>query len=539
MYKILNRKVVNINTIIFIFLFIDISILFFFNITYSTYDDYRISFIASGTLLSEETSPYMLYTNILFGKIISSLYNTFPAIPWYFIVLTLNLLLVHATFLYISKKHFNIFYAILLSSLFLLFLIQPTFTEVALLLCFAGIILFFHSINEKKVTYLNFIIIIYMLIFSSLIRFESFLLAFFIGMPLVLVYAYKYMNRKHILFITIILTIVFSLKYYSVYYYNHSSGWENFLEYNKYKSLLLDNQIDRISPNLNEALSGVNWSNNDYNMLKKWIFFQNDTYSLEKMAKLTSALNPNYLEKLTEVKEFYMTLFHNKYFIFFILISFLFLFTKNYSKKEILIITLALFLINAAFILITVLMKSPPPRLYKPLLFFFLIILYYTGKKKQYLYFKSVTTALSLVIALPIIYYTYLILKSNTLQEDQFIENLSLLDTDKCYISIKNAMNIRGINAKSNFLEYKDYKIIPFGTLMLSNDVKKLLAKCSNNSDLFLNLFKNKNYNIIVKNSDINYIDDIIMYIKEHYNKSVDIKIVRKNNFVTILQFID
>ena len=155
-------------------------------------DDIGMNMIVSGsyTLHPDE---HALFTNIIYSSLLKWLYTFDVSIPWYSILLYSVLFISFASYFYFisynQNRNFSISYIFILYSVLLLYiLIYLQFTIVSSAAGIAGLFIFFQQSSEfEKGKYrVLFLTSLFLIFLSIIIRFESFLLIFFLASPLFL-----------------------------------------------------------------------------------------------------------------------------------------------------------------------------------------------------------------------------------------------------------------------------------------------------------------------------------------------------------------
>lgn len=296
------KELVSKHKVLFLSITLNITFLLFFmffvKAKYETNDDTAMTYIVSGAYSSFD--PYMVFSNVLIGKLFNNLFYLMPAIPWYgliYYVITLSsFFLLTTTVLKYSENRKKISEGVFVVILLMIFFgIESysnfNFTKLAGLLSINGFIVILLNINEvQSNSRLNIVLGGVMITLGSMIRFDSMLLA---GSFAFLVYIYKIAaalknDRKEfkkiiikslIIFIPV-LFLSFSLRSINRNYNNE------FLKYNTARAKLVDYHIPDFEGN-EEKYMKIGMSANDVKMLKTWTFDDPDFFSTEKLNEIS------------------------------------------------------------------------------------------------------------------------------------------------------------------------------------------------------------------------------------------------------------
>lgn len=235
-------------------------------------DDYNIINILYGGI-DGHYSEFLLYTNVVFGKILVCLMKIAPNISWYFVLQ--YLLMICANIVIVSillkKERLGCFYSIIYLIFFAYeFYIRITFSKTAGFLIAAGYFLILNLL-ESETTKLLIIPSIICFFFGILIRSAFFELITTIMFSVFLIHIIinGLQNQKLIISYILIVLLLWggdkALVTYSNYTYNHDTEWQHFREDNAYRSHLVDYGIpsyDRYQKQYEQL--GV--SRNDYTL---------------------------------------------------------------------------------------------------------------------------------------------------------------------------------------------------------------------------------------------------------------------------------
>ena len=237
--------------------FLNIVIFFLINLVFEPTpksDDYDMVMILYGAYTGEYT-PYMLYSNIIMGKVIQGLLTIFPSVSWYYVLLSGGILLSLITVIYIYTKKSNSLEWMITSVPFLLLAgyelyIRITFTKVSGVLISAGFLWLLYLIDKNSRFSIKYIWGIILIIYGVLIRgpmFEVIVAVFFSSFILYILQAFRRKDKKAIkgvmyfVFLVILLWMVTeALGKTSSHLRSMNEEWKYYSEVNGKRSALID-----------------------------------------------------------------------------------------------------------------------------------------------------------------------------------------------------------------------------------------------------------------------------------------------------------
>lgn len=273
------------NRIIIITNFILLIIPQYIEVVFATPDDYFMALFVSGNY-SGSPSPYMVFTNYIYGKALSFLYTYFHGLEWYSViqyilgVISFNVI---QYYLLSAKININSKY-LLLSVLFvvqLCILISPNFTITAAELSLTSIILLTHS---------HYIYSLFFFIVAFLIRSSAAFIPYMIISPLIVTQLkYKTIDYKKTIGTILLIAISsYTLNIINQYKYNENEKWKNYKEYNTYRGFINDN------PSYSDVDISLLHSQNkmmEYELLTKYWISDGNILNNSDMRQIASFLN--------------------------------------------------------------------------------------------------------------------------------------------------------------------------------------------------------------------------------------------------------
>lgn len=536
--KILNTKLLNflskpvnifiISIVINVILF---SLFFYFiNPRFETNDDIGMMEIASG-LRTGQPSEYLIYINVIVGKLLVLLYSSFPGVNWYPILLYFIHFVSMTAILYcllLKKRNiYSISIYLLLFVFFELYLLTVLqFTPTAFIAGMGGVILFFTYLETKGVGfYLAITGSIILLIISGLIRINAFYLV--IGLSAV-IFILKFLEKPSLvipIFLVIILILVGLCSQFDKNYYQRNEDWGSYLEYNKLRGKIHGYSYFAYNDTTKSVYNDVGWSKNDVDMFKSWFFSDLEVYSKEKLEYVVSNIKVErgIKEIFTTLKDSFTNLYViAKWFTGYFLIITILVIGRNRNKY--------FFSVLFTAFLISIYLSYfgwIPHRVFFPIIFFVNMIAAFFICTGNNIPFKKLTsniiiriTALIICITLAAFIFTLTsnITKINKVRHQEFESAIEkIADEDKIYVYWGDT----GLCDKTILFSIPQKKdklnIIQMGWMTYSPHYYQILEKFSIDNI----------YEAIVKRDDIfiicpeNKLELFYKFMAEHYNKSV------------------
>lgn len=349
-------------------IFIIINLLF-----YSTYEsqiDEMVLAVLCGTVGFR--TAYVLYSNVVLGKIWTILLSFFPRINWYMISLTVLVFIALSAISYIAMKRLNNRIGIILSFVFVVFIgyecyILPGSMKtsavliVAMFLVFVdGIELYLDRGEGRTITNkMRTGIIVFLAISASLISFTTFLISLINGLVCLGIYGiFKFRKnglkgskeeivKKALIRYTVSLTagimavVLFFLAVDCVSY--HVTGQENAL---KYRSAILHMYgfgMGEYDESYQEEY-GIDIT--EYTTIKSGSFGVTSEEGWRILDKLSKERKLSFISFLTYFRTIPIMLFKYRIFYLFIIMLFLLFFTKTERKAELIWVETGLLLFD-------------------------------------------------------------------------------------------------------------------------------------------------------------------------------------------------
>ncbi len=274
--------------------------LFFCFITprFRTNDDIAMMELASGRVTGQP-GEYLVYINIVVGKLLSMLYLGFPEINWYPVLFYfIHFISMTVIFYCLLLKKKNIYavsiYLLLFAFLEMYLLANIHFTTTAFIVGLAGMVLFFTYIDTKGVKlYIAIAGSTLLVVASCLLRKDVFYLVVGLSAGILLLKFLEGKSWKIPVMLLVALLLFGLLNLVNDYYYQKDEEWGFYQEYNEYIGRILGYPNFRYNEETRNVYEIIGWSENDVRMLKNWFFCDLELYSMEKLDYAVSNIRVN------------------------------------------------------------------------------------------------------------------------------------------------------------------------------------------------------------------------------------------------------
>jgi hypothetical protein len=271
-----------------------------FLVHYETNDDVTMQMITSGLVVTDRPDEHVLFSNVLIGLMLKALYTSVPGITWYGIYQFGSVAIAAVACAYAllrvdpTARQAGVT-AMLLVVVVLPCLVDLQFTKTAFLASFAGLLLLLAPLRGAAPwPRLADVAGCALLVWGSLVRFESFILALLVMSP-VAVAAYRANQmaaRWRAVPIVLAGVVAFGLNWFNRDYYAHSEGWENFYAYNAIRADFTDYNRYPYTPASRRAYREAGWDELDYWMFFNWFYPDKDRYSLANLRRIAERAPP-------------------------------------------------------------------------------------------------------------------------------------------------------------------------------------------------------------------------------------------------------
>lgn len=271
--------------------------LLFCDMKYEVSDDFIMSTIMSG-VYGECPNPHMIFVNIVLGYFLMPIYKVFPGISWYFVLQIIIIFLSSIVVSFILLEKVEKVKAALLSIMLILFFVNDMyilmqFTKTAMFAIMSGSWLFldtlFYGKNRWRILIGGSLCIVGTMIRFYVIYLAGVFLIFIIGYEVIRMIRthsdrriLKKKLEKVVIGGCILVGVSFGLNELDQYLYEQEESYAFFRQYGKARGEIVDH-TDHGYEAYAEELGKIGISENDYYMMKKWGFADNDFFTLERM----------------------------------------------------------------------------------------------------------------------------------------------------------------------------------------------------------------------------------------------------------------
>jgi hypothetical protein len=264
---------------------------------YETNDDSAMQMIVSGVVFSDAPDEHLMYSNVLIGLALKYLYGTAPDVPWYALYQFTTLAVSAAAVCYALIRVSPTARQAAVVGLFLVAAVLPCFvdlqfTKTAFLASFAGVVLLLAPLRgvspwPRAADVLG----CFLILWGSLIRFESLPPALIMAVPVAAVAAYAapYAAAWRAVPLVAVLGLAAALNRFNTEYYARSPGWENFYAYNDLRGEFTDFERIKYSPVKGYGFHEAGWEEIDYWMIANWFFADRARFGMEKLQQIAAA----------------------------------------------------------------------------------------------------------------------------------------------------------------------------------------------------------------------------------------------------------
>jgi hypothetical protein len=294
----LNKKP-NTIIIISILLLVQISFSFvfitFYNPIYGVNDDYLISQLLSGAY-NGRPEVNVFYVQRPLTDFISSLYQIFPNVNWFMILIVLatQLSLIGIFYFYFkNSKTFSFEYLVLwvIGNFLILswFITGPTFTATSIIFSSFSFFIIYISVKNESLSKQILILFLIIIILSFQLRVRGAQLSLFIWTPVLL--QLIYLKRKYLVkfltlnmrFVVIISILFFVFMFSPTLFAFFDEEVRNFITYNSLRQEIAN--TTRLVKLL-EILQSVSWSTSDFNLFEYNSYFDKEFFSTIDFARI-------------------------------------------------------------------------------------------------------------------------------------------------------------------------------------------------------------------------------------------------------------
>jgi hypothetical protein len=518
----------------------------FLHPTFETNDDVGMMLTASGTRTGEP-SEYLIYTNVIIGKILKVMYRQSPGFNWYSFYLYLAHFFAMVIGCYsVLRMRWNWLSIIQYGVVFIFFeyslLMNLQFTSTAFSLALSGLCLLIASlgVNDKKTWYAVAISAL-LLGTAALIRDQAMYLVLLLAAPFLVFRYIETRTPKIPIFMGLSLLLVAASVLYNDAYYSKDPQWKEYWAHKKLRGQLLGYPKLAYNERTASVFTGIGWSQNDFLMFRTRFFFDENLYSKEKLAFINRRLTNQRSFKETLSVLWSSILPHGVLLLVTTMYLFLsFIFIHKSQKKY-------LYSIFGTAVFICVYLSYSarlPYRLFVPILLFVNMMTLWLNAR------SPLKTRLSgkgslIIVVIVCIFTCYLLLthvstlgqwsKYNQFNQSRFKRLLQELPSgkDKLYIIWGGGgLLIQFTAPYSDLSEYRNLNLLSSGWMIHSPLNKTMLARFG--VDHVYKSFNENNNVYLMMNNHPTYKDMFGRFMMEHYGEKVRFRAVRSYEYTGI-----
>ncbi|MBT4483320.1 MAG: hypothetical protein HOC71_06550 [Candidatus Latescibacteria bacterium] len=528
-------------------------VLLAFTPKYQTNDDVSMQWAVSGTGVVEQPDEHVRFSNVLIGLILKELYTFSPYFPWYasyhFIVhfLSMTMLLYAILYKRFTWTRFSFFF-IYFAGLELYFLNNLQFTITSFIAGQSGIFLFLAFMNEKGLkSWIMTGISSCLLLISLLVRYNSFYLVLLVAFPAILVFLVIHFKNSFIIyksvgFFLVTFFLVVFLNNFNKAYYENDPDWKDYYRLNSIKSRFIDYPHVTYSNSTRHIFDEVNWSVNDFYMLKTWFYSDESIFSIENLEKVASNF-PKYNPRLTFniIVTNLLDIFQKTFIPIFMGIVFSLCIIKSRRDYLITIIGTAVFIVFLmSYLLIT---AKLPERVYFPMISFFVVLSAFLSERDLNFSTKEVGIRELLFtlafMSLFFLVYQLLLDSAQNRQESKSIrrsmESMKS-DKNKLFVNWGASFPHTKILPFENLEFLSDFNVLQLGTSTRS-PFNKMRKADFNIKDLYRAMYEKDNIYFIVSN--LRYLYYFANHVQEHLNMDVQYTYYFEDRNLKVIRVVD
>ncbi len=260
---------------------------------YETNDDVFMQSAVDGNM--GEPFPHLIFSNVLIGLLLSTLYRAVEWFPWYGLYLYLahfaSLLAVVYVVLAVRRGRRwvrLVSLAAVLAVFHLPMWMQLQFTSTAILLGASGVMLFFAVAGRSPTRWPAIALSGGLVGFSSWIRWHSAWAVILLALPALALTVRRIPWRRLAVFTGTATVILLAGSLAEAVYYAGQPGWQAYFELNAVRDRI---QQSPAVDDLDEAvLAEVGWSRNDLRMFRRWFFTDPEVHEAGDIEAISAAL---------------------------------------------------------------------------------------------------------------------------------------------------------------------------------------------------------------------------------------------------------
>ena len=256
-----------------------------FDLMHETNDDFAMSFLVEGAY--GERSPYLIFQNVLWGKVLVFLYTIMPRVKWYALIMYAMLFLAFSAITYALIRKHGRKAGVLTSILMLIFAgfqiyVRFQFSKIAAFATIGGMVMLLYALKyatDKIEKSLCIGLGAILSLWGSMVRFQMFAMSVVIVGGCIGLYEVwaLYREKKEgwmkqlLTYVTVFGTVgVLSIGLYVIdkMHYN-TPEWQEYVRFNELRSELWDYGLPEYDEYL-DVYTSLGLSKTDYNFFYEW-----------------------------------------------------------------------------------------------------------------------------------------------------------------------------------------------------------------------------------------------------------------------------
>ncbi len=340
----------------FLLVMVSFFVIFFaFGIKYEVNDDAIISSIASGALGGH--TERLIYVNIVIGYVLQAFYAISSGVNWYVLFQLAAVLGCFMVLCYVAMEKLSLFYGCMVSAIFMVLigfdiLMWFQYTKNAAVLSVTGLVLVRLALDEtrrkKAVFFFSFGAL--MLMFGSMLRFESFMAAGALSIPFLCLGLTKQKALKVGAVFALLVAVAVGLEFVDKASYESHEQWQQYVQYNDVRTEISDHRIT-FTHEENAAQYGL--SHSEYALIRSWNMYDPEVFTTERLHEVAQAMPEQNITQMAVE-----TVYKSVHFLYdappFMLLGLLFLaflFFGNYKKGAHFLLTFGMLFLQLLYLL--------------------------------------------------------------------------------------------------------------------------------------------------------------------------------------------
>jgi hypothetical protein len=267
----------------------------FFAPQYDTNDDTSMNLIAAGRAFADRPDEHLVFTNVLIGLALKWLYGVAPLTPWYGLYQLLTLSAASVATIHALLRVSPTVRQAGLVWLYLVAVLLPSllivqFTKTAFLASLAGLMLLLApAAGASHRSWLADVAGAALVVFGSLVRFESLLMACLMALPVVVAGTIRLRRNawRPAVPLAAALAVAAALNGFNAAYYARDPDWQDFYAYNALRVQFTDYHHYQ-SGAAGPTFEAAGWKPVDLKMLENWFFADPEKYSLATLRRIVA-----------------------------------------------------------------------------------------------------------------------------------------------------------------------------------------------------------------------------------------------------------